>query len=153
MNPPPSLTDDLPLIRQMTEADISACARIYVEAFSHAPYHEEWRVEDAAELLSLVRQKEPDLGFCLEWKGAVAGFVLCATLGRFRATVEEFALHPVYQGRGWGRHLLDHCLDLFRQQGYTRVDLLANATAPAFGFYRKMGFRPSSQYVLMIREL
>lgn len=148
--PPPA---SLPTIRQLNADDLPACARIYVEAFSRPPYSEQWRVEDVGEMLGLIRAREPDSCFALEWKGAVAGFVLCSTLGRFRAVVEELALHPIYQERGWGRYLMEHCIDIFRQQGFPCVDLLANASAPAYGFYRRLGFRESPHYVLMIKEL
>lgn len=142
-----------PSIRLLTPADLATCARIYVENFARPPYHEQWKVEDAAEMLYALWRKEPDLCFCLEWKGAVAGFILCSTVGRFRAVIEELSVHPIYQGRGWGRLLVDHCVDLFRQQGYPRVDLLANIGAPAHGFYRRLGFRQSTHYVLMIKDL
>ena len=137
----------------MVLEDLSVCARVYVKAFSGPPYHEQWSTSDVAEMLWTLWQKEPETCFCLEWKGAVVGFVICSTVGRFRASVEELALHPIYQGRGWGRLLMDHCMDIFRQRGFPRVDLMANVAAPAHAFYRRLGFRQSNHYVLMIKEL
>ena len=151
--PSPTPQPNLPTIRLLVLEDLSACARIYVQAFSLPPYNERWQPEEVAEMLWALWQREPETCFCLEWKGAVVGFVLCSTLGRFRAVVEELALHPIYQGRGWGRLLMEHCLDVFRQKGLPSVDLLANLASPAHAFYRRMGFRQSTHYVLMIKDL
>jgi ribosomal protein S18 acetylase RimI-like enzyme len=137
----------------MSGDDLPACARIYVEAFARPPYYEKWTAEDVTELLGVIFARQPEYCFCLEWKGAVAGFILCSTVGRFRAEIVELAVHPIYQSRGWGRHLMDHCISIFRHQGYPRVDLLANLSAPAYTFYRRLGFHQSNHYVLMIKDL
>jgi ribosomal protein S18 acetylase RimI-like enzyme len=142
-----------PILRQATAADLPACGEVYAAAFARPPYNEDWPLEDATELLQTLWRKEPDLCFCLEYEGQPVGFAFCSTVGRFRAVIEEFALHPGFQGIGWGRLLLDHCLSVFRQRGYPRAELIANAQAPAYEFYRRMGFRQAHRYVLMLKDL
>ncbi|MEZ0539928.1 GNAT family N-acetyltransferase [Fibrella arboris] len=46
-----------------------------------------------------------------------------------------------YIGRGYGRQLMQHCLDYARQQGYQAVWLgVWEHNAPALVFYKKLGF-------------
>ena len=142
-----------PLITQATPDDLPHCASIYKEAFAAAPYYEEWRFDDARELLAALLQRDPETCFCLIYEGAVVGFAFCSTLGRFRAVVEEIALRPAFQGRGWGALLLEHCLSVFRQRGFPVAELIANQEAPAFAFYTRLGFRPARRNLLMLRDL
>ena len=142
-----------PSIRPATEADIPAVAHIYREAFSLAPYHEEWTLSDASDLLLALLRKDPDTCFCLDNGDGIIGFAFCSTVGRFRAVVEEIAIHPHHHGRGWGRFLLTHCIDLFKGRGYPAVELIANSTAPAYAFYQALGFRQARRNVLMLRDL
>ncbi len=81
------------------------------------------------------------------------GFAFCATFGKSRATIQEFAVLPALQGRGIGTDLMNHVLAEFKRIGIESVDLVVNRDAPAFTFYRKFGFRQPHRYILMSRRV
>ncbi len=146
------LPQDL-LLRVAEEKDLSACAEIYVLCFNAPPYNEPWDREEAQLLLSILLQRDPGFCFVAEYQGRVIAFSFCSTLGPFRATIEEFAVHPRFQKRGVGSTLLEHTLDALKEAGYFVVYLVAHREAKAYCFYQKHGFRETPHNVLMVRLL
>jgi len=141
------------LIRPTTEKDLEACAAIYASAFAAPPYGEAWKLRDAAEMLDDLLQKDPDTCWCAEIDGRVEGFAFCTVYGRFRATIEEFAVAPGMQGQGIGTALMKHVIKELQSRGVQTADLAANKYAPAYAFYKRFGFRQPRDYVLMSRRL
>lgn len=63
--------------------------------------------------------------------------------------LEDVILEKEYRSGGLGRRLVEHVLDWAAAEGMTRVTLLADKdNVPAQGFYRRLGFKPSSMTVL-----
>ena len=98
----------------------------------------------------------PALGqlFVLRVDGAVAGManalitVSTAEGGRV-VLLEDVIVSRAHRGGGLGRQLVEHVLDWARQQGYSRVTLLADQeNHAAWVFYRKLGFEASQMGVL-----
>lgn len=150
MNQP--LPQDL-LLRVAEEKDLPACAEIYVLCFNAPPYNEPWDREEARLLLSILLQRDPEFCFVAEYQNRVVAFSFCSTLGPFRATIEEFAVHPRFQKRGIGSTLLEHTLDVLRESGYSVAYLVAHREADAYHFYQRHGFQESHHNVLMVRIL
>lgn len=99
---------------------------------------------------------EPALGrlFVLRVDGKVAGManalitVSTAKGGRV-LLLEDVIISRVHRGGGYGRKLIEHVLAWAREQGMTRVTLLADRdNAPALDFYRALGFEASYMTVL-----
>jgi ribosomal protein S18 acetylase RimI-like enzyme len=56
--------------------------------------------------------------------------------------IENLAVSPAYQGRGYGRRMLVHAEDLARELGLAEVRLYTNKLfAENVAFYRKHGYR------------
>ena len=51
--------------------------------------------------------------------------------------IDNIAVHPEYQGRGFGRHLLAHAETLARTAGCAQLRLLTNAALPAMWRYTR----------------
>lgn len=63
--------------------------------------------------------------------------------------LEDVIVSCDYRGKGLGRRLVEHVCDWARDQGITRVTLLADReNQPALNFYRNLGFEPSYMTVL-----
>lgn len=63
--------------------------------------------------------------------------------------LEDVIVSSDYRGKGLGRRLVEHVCDWARDQGITRVTLLADReNQPALNFYRNLGFEPSYMTVL-----
>lgn len=63
--------------------------------------------------------------------------------------LEDVIVRASHRGGGAGRRLVEHVLAWAREEGMTRVTLLADqANAPALAFYLHLGFQPSAMKVL-----
>jgi ribosomal protein S18 acetylase RimI-like enzyme len=68
----------------------------------------------------------------------LVGFARCTGDGVVDATVWDVAVHPLYQGAGLGKQLMDYVLDQLRQRGVDRVSLFADPEV--VGFYEAQGW-------------
>ena len=141
------------LIRLASEEDLAACGMIYADAFHGPPYDEDWAPTKAADMLAELLKKDPKSCWCADEDGEVVGFAFCTTFGKFRALIQEFAVHPRVQKQGVGTDLMRHILAEFQNRGVHSAELVVNRHAPAFEFYRKFGFHMPRNYTLMIRTL
>ena len=99
---------------------------------------------------------DPTLGklFVLRIDGKVAGManalitISTAEGGRV-LLLEDVIVGKEYRGGGLGRRLVEHVMAWAREQGMTRITLLADRdNRAALDFYRKLGFADSHMTVL-----
>lgn len=98
----------------------------------------------------------PALGrlFVLRIAGEVAGMAnalitVSTAEGSKVLLLEDVIVSRAHRGGGLGRKLIEHVLGWAREQGMTRVTLLADRdNTPALDFYRKLGFELSHMTVL-----
>jgi GNAT superfamily N-acetyltransferase len=63
--------------------------------------------------------------------------------------LEDVIVRREHRGGGLGRRLVEHVLAWAREQGMTRITLLADRdNRAALDFYRRLGFEPSHMTVL-----
>ncbi|MDF3077978.1 MAG: family N-acetyltransferase [Sphingobacteriaceae bacterium] len=151
------------LIRPATDQDIPVISRLANEiwwpTYGSFISHEQisFMLENMYSEEALRRQmKEEGISFLMaEREGEPVAFA-----GFSETEPEVFKLHKLYilpseQGKGTGKRLIEHVEDLARAQGGTILELNVNRANPAFGFYKKLGFRiyqtvdiPYHQFVL-----
>ncbi len=68
----------------------------------------------------------------------LVGFARCTGDGVIDATVWDVAVHPLYQGAGLGRQLMDYVIDQLDLMGVERVSLFADPGV--VGFYQGQGW-------------
>ncbi len=87
--------------------------------------------------------------FVIENEGRVVGCGGIAPLeGGDKSTCElrKMYYYPELRGKGWGKKMLDHCLQIAKEKGYTQCYLeTVERMEQANILYRKMGFRKSGQ--------
>ncbi|MDD3529142.1 MAG: GNAT family N-acetyltransferase [Gallionellaceae bacterium] len=140
-----------------TPDDLPALADLLAELFSL----ESDFVPDRAKQLAGLRLilDHPELGrlFVLRVDGAVAGManalITMSTVEGGRVVIlEDVIVSAGLRGGGLGRRLVEHVLAWARDQGMTRVTLLADRNNPAaLAFYARLGFQPSAMRVLRRR--
>ena len=67
------------------------------------------------------------------------GFARCTGDGILEATIWDVAIHPVYQGSGFGKKLMSYVLESLRQSGLDRVTLFADPGVVEF--YENQGWK------------
>jgi len=101
-----------------------------------------------------------DLGFVAVEDGEIIGAVWSRLIKAYGYVDEEtpeliIAVLPEHQGRGLGKSLLTHLLDLLCMRGYERVSLSVEKINPALRLYESLGFkalREDDEEVVMLRE-
>ena len=68
----------------------------------------------------------------------LVGFARCTGDGVLEATVWDVAIHPIYQGVGLGKHLMDYTLESLQETGVKRVTLFADPGV--VDFYERQGW-------------
>lgn len=142
------------LFRELTmadEGDIFAAVRA---AFAAPPWNEAWERADFRRYLQDILGNENSLGF-----GLFEGEQLAAlALGRLKHwprgveyDIDDFCVHPAWQGRGVGSALLERIWECARARGFCEVALLTRRDAPAHGFYQKNGFADVEWRAWMMR--
>jgi GNAT superfamily N-acetyltransferase len=99
---------------------------------------------------------DPALGklFVLRVGGKVAGMAnalitVSTAEGGQVLLLEDVIVNKEYRGGGLGRRLVEHVMAWGREQGMTRITLLADHdNQAALDFYRKLGFASSHMTVL-----
>ena len=73
----------------------------------------------------------------------LVGFARCTGDGVIEATVWDVAVHPLYQGVGLGKQLMNYVIDLLRNQEVERITLFADPGV--VDFYGAQGWQLEPQ--------
>jgi GNAT superfamily N-acetyltransferase len=86
----------------------------------------------------------------LRRNGAIVGminllFTISTAEGGFVMLLEDLVIHQEFQGKGYGRRLLEHAIDFAKQKNFLRITLLTDRPENvAQEFFRHHGFVESS---------
>lgn len=76
----------------------------------------------------------------LMFQGQAIGFSICST-GAGEAHLQNIAIHPDHQGKGYGRWLLSKTVEILSQQGLHQLFLEVRASnKSAIKLYQRFGF-------------
>ncbi|ROR98010.1 ribosomal protein S18 acetylase RimI-like enzyme [Sinobacterium caligoides] len=98
-------------VRLMKEVDIDGTALVHQEAFTRQEKSREW--------LSCTANAFPRmLCYIIESEGQTVGYIIWAQKSGFRPEVvlelEQIAIHPSFQGNGFGQDLIERSLQLVK---------------------------------------
>lgn len=137
--------DAAPYIRRATEDDLPEILALYTLAgitsdvaftlaeakqhFAHLESYPDYKIYVAQQKDTLVGTYELLIMDNLAKKGARG------------AIVEDVAVHPMYQGQGIGRQMMQHAMHMARQRQCYKLVLSSNLKRQdAHRFYEKLGF-------------
>jgi ribosomal protein S18 acetylase RimI-like enzyme len=125
-------------IRRAHPADATALTVIAISAKRHWGYPERWIEIWRPQLTFSPQYFEKNESWAAVMNGApVAFYTVQEQQGN--AWLENLWVLPEWMGRGIGKRLFLHAVDMARQRGYTLLQLEADPNA--VGFYEKMGMR------------
>ena len=136
-----------------TAADLPAMADLLHELFTLESDFTPQRERQLCGLALILA--EPSIGrlFVLRVDGEVAGMAnalisVSTASGTRVLLLEDVIVAGAHRGRGFGRRLVEHVCAWARDQGMSRVTLLADRdNAAALDFYRRLGFTDSAMVV------
>lgn len=95
---------------------------------------------DTVPELARFLERNPGTSFIIRKNGRVVGCILGGWDGR-RGYIHHLAVHPEYQGRGYGRALVEAAHDAFRRLGVPKLHLFVQTDNPrVVGFYERLGW-------------
>lgn len=83
-------------------------------------------------------------------KDDLIGYYLFIKLNEEDVTLDRFFVDPKYIGKGYGKVLMDDCLDRLQKMGFKKVTL--NSDPHAEKFYEKVGFKVVGQLESSIKN-
>lgn len=139
----------MPRLRQARHEDLSGLTALLRLLFT---LEEDFNFDDAKQRRGLLLMLNNDRGCILvaEEAGQVVGMctgqlVVSTAEGGPAALVEDVVVAPAYQGHGTGRALIQAMVDWAREQGATRLQLLADRNnESALSFYEHLGWRTTA---------
>jgi GNAT superfamily N-acetyltransferase len=131
-------------IRHVLPEEAAVLSRIAWAAKSHWGYPERWMDIWKPQLTFVPEYFEENEGWLAEINGVpIAFYTLLENDGR--AWIENLWVLPEFIGKGVGKRLFSHALELSRQRKYTHLRLEADPNA--VGFYEKMGMKKIGEQV------
>ena len=126
-------------IRRATKSDLPAIQACAVAAYSM--YIERIGREPAPMVADFAASIERGQLFVLEQDEIVAGFVVCYAR-QDHVHLENIAVDPRFQQRGFGSRLVEFAEQQARTGGYARVELYTNAKMTEnLGLYPRLGYQ------------
>jgi GNAT superfamily N-acetyltransferase len=138
------------VIEPATEADLDELSEMLGELFAQ---ESDFRPDKEKQLRGLrLIFEQPSRGrvFVLRRNGAIVGminllFTISTAEGGFVILLEDLVVHKEYQGKGYGRRLLEHAIAFAKQKNFLRITLLTDRPENvAQEFFRRHGFAESS---------
>ena len=138
------------VIEPATEADLDELSEMLGGLFAQEGDFRPDKEKQLRGLRLIFEQPSRGRVFVLRQNGAIVGminllFTISTAEGGFVILLEDLVVHKKYQGKGYGRKLLQHAIDFAKQKNFLRVTLLTDRPENvAQEFFRHHGFVESS---------
>ena len=138
------------VIEPATEADLDELSEMLGGLFAQEGDFRPDKEKQLRGLRLIFEQPSRGRVFVLRQSGAIVGminllFTISTAEGGFVIVLEDLVVHKKYQGKGYGRRLLEHAIDFAKQKNFLRVTLLTDRPENvAQEFFRHHGFVESS---------
>jgi GNAT superfamily N-acetyltransferase len=138
------------VIEPATEADLDELSGMLGELFAQEGDFRPDKEKQLRGLRLIFEQPSRGRVFVLRQNGAIVGminllFTISTAEGGFVILLEDLVVHKKYQGKGYGRRLLQHAIQFAKQKNFLRVTLLTDRPENvAQEFFRHHGFVESS---------
>jgi len=124
----------------LKEAILQSAIHVYQAAFSRAPYLESFSVEDVKGVFGDILGNEGDLVFGIKQERTISltgGY----PMGNGTYMIDELAVHPDEQGKGYGKSTLDALFAVAEARKPARLELRTNINnEKAQNLYKSKGF-------------
>lgn len=139
-------------IRKARKEDLKDIAEILRVESGKKPYFQKHTKKGALEKIENSFKKD-DI-YMSELDGEVVGFIICKeTKDKKSIYIDEFWFKEEHQAKGFGTKLLKSVERVYKKLGWKRIDLISSKISRAFGFYKKMKYKPHSEFIFLEKRL
>lgn len=108
---------------------------------------------DSEEAIGAYLARNPNMSFVVRARERVIAAVLCGHDGR-RGFIHHLAVHPDHRRKGFGRALVERCLQELEAAGILKCHIfIYRDNKPARAFWRSIGWAERIELTLMSRDL
>ena len=142
-------------IRKATKKDFGRLVELIRIEYGKSPYNEKWTKGSGLKTLRYYLKIGGEI-YTAEIDKRVVGFII--SRGEYynkgiSTIVEELVVERRFQGKGIGKALLKRVEDNSKKAKINEIYLTTSKKAPAFKFYKKLGYVPAKYTVYMKKRL
>ena len=143
-----------PIIRKAEIKDVEAMSSLLYQLFSIEEDFTFDEIKQKRGLELLIRSTESSVAFVAELEGKVLGMLTAQTNistaeGKKAAVLEDMIIDKNYRKQGIGKKLMQAMELWAKEQGISRLQLLADKTnSPALLYYKKLGWNTTKMFCL-----
>lgn len=141
--------------KDITNADIKALAKLYVETFNAAPWNEEWTQETAEKRLYQMINVESFYGFGVYSDEELSGLILGCFEQYYDGVnfyLREFCVKNSLRGQGLGTEILNTFEQKLSDMNIKEIYLNTTKNSSAERFYNKQSYNTHEHLTLMVKQ-
>lgn len=141
-------------IRPAAKKDFEEMYLIIREEYGKPPYNEKWTRQNGLKTLNYYSKwgKIYVADICNEVAGLLVIHPEFYNTG-LQIDLKELAVKSKFQGKGVGRALIQKAEEFARKKKAKLIYLMTSSDAPAFNFYKKLGYKVGRKTVIFGKEL
>lgn len=140
-------------IRRATKKDKERIKEIFKAEYAKFPWNEKWIEELATKRISnYINHDEVSV---LEIDKKVQGFFILSSYvwhTGLRGFIHEIVISSEFQGKGYGKKLIDFIEEYFKKKGAKDVQLVTSPKSKAYQIYKKMNYEDEG-FITMYKRL
>ena len=142
-------------VRELDASYYEDIKGLFREVFSAPPWNEDWSDEEQLDnyLLELMEVRNP-IVFGLYDDEELIGISIGKIKHWCEGTeyfIEELCIRADRQGKGYGKEFFSQIESKLQERGLDTIFLMTNRDQPAYGFYKKIGFREIPELASFIK--
>jgi len=143
-------------IRKLQQNDLLTCSKLLESAYGFPPYNEIFKEHTAKSYIDNKYSICKDACFvALNEKNNIIAFIFF-NLSHWnkgpQAILEELVVDPSYQNKGIGRELLKYSHNYLKSLDIKYIVLWAKNNERLINFYKKEGYLPTDDFVVMFKN-
>lgn len=138
-------------IRRAKKEDLKKIAELFLIETSKKPYVQGWtRITSLEKIKELFKS---EIIFVLEIEEIVGFITIVPNKKKKEIYVDELWISKEYQGKGFGKMLMNFVEKTFKNKGMKKITLMANQEAGAVKFYKKLNYKIKHQFIYFTKDL
>ncbi|MCK5068890.1 MAG: GNAT family N-acetyltransferase [Desulfocapsa sp.] len=140
----------------LTEDDLVECSQLYIDTFKHAPWNEEWQIDDAFDRLSNFLSPLYSIGIKVVKDNEILGFFI-GEIEQWNGVknfyLKEICVSNSMQRSGLGKELIVVLQKELEGRGVPRIYLITQRETIPEWFYSSLGFTANQSLIIMSKDI
>lgn len=144
------------LYKKMQTEDINACAKELMLAFKEEPWNENWTYEQAYTRIEEIMSSKVSRGYVVYDDDLVVSMAcgrIMTYLDHQELWIDDFSVHPDYQGKGIGSKMIEYIRDEMKKEDVSYLLLNTTRGFHCVDFYKKNGFEELQHLITLVADV